>query len=277
MFWQTLPHHISPYLFDAGFFRLHWYGFMYVVAFSVAALLIWYRVKHEKFLYTKEQIFDLLFWLIFGLLIGGRLGYVLVYEPMYYLSHPLQIFSPFGFVDGNLRLVGIAGMSYHGGLIGGILAGLWFAKKRRMDIWELVRFVVPTIPLAYFFGRIGNFINGELYGRATDVPWGMYFPRDPSGVLRHPSQLYEALLEGLLLFAVLWMLKKKNFFKGFFLGAYIIGYGIARFFVEFFREPDPQLGAIALGLTMGQILSGAMIVGGTVFLVVMKRKDERRI
>lgn len=244
---------------------------MYIVAFSVAAILMFYRVKHEKFPYTKEQIFDFLIWVILGIVIGGRVGYVLFYEPLYYLSYPLQIISPFGVVNGQLQLIGIAGMSYHGGLIGAIIASAWFAKKRKMDFWELVRFVIPTIPLGYFFGRIGNFINGELYGRATDVPWGMYFPRDPDGLLRHPSQLYEAALEGLVLFAILWLLRKKKFFKGFFLGLYIIGYGIARFLVEFFREPDLHLGAVLGWLTMGQVLSVCMIVGGGVFLWGMRR------
>ena len=271
--YQHIPSHISPYIFDAGFFRLHWYGFMYVVAFTVATLLMFYRIKHEAFKYTKEQVFDFLVWVVLGIVLGGRFGYVVFYEPLYYIAHPLQIFSPFGYIGGQLQLVGIAGMSYHGGLIGAIIASVLFAKKRKIDMWKLIRFVMPTVPLGYMFGRIGNFINGELYGRATERVFGMYFPSDPSGLLRHPSQIYEAILEGLVLFVILWILRKNKFFKGFFLGVYIAGYGIARFVIEFVRVPDVHLGTVLGPFTMGQVLSSVMIVGALVFLWVMRKHE----
>ncbi len=257
-FYQELPLHISPYIFDAGFFRLHWYGAMYILAFATTILLVLYRLKKESWEFSKETVYDATIWAITGLLVGGRLGYVLFYNFSYYISHPLQILWPFA--DG--KLVGIAGMSYHGGLIGAIVAGLWFAKKRKLSIKKLIDLFIPAIPLGYFFGRIGNFINGELYGRVTTHPLAMNFG---DGLLRHPSQLYEACFEGLILFALLWTIKSKTWAKGRLLGIYMLGYATARFLLEYTREPDAHLGFILGPLTMGQLLSIGMFLIGIVF------------
>jgi phosphatidylglycerol:prolipoprotein diacylglycerol transferase len=194
-------------------------------------------------------------------ILGGRLGYVLFYNLGYYLRHPLEIIFPFEF-SGGLRFVGISGMSYHGGAIAVLIAALIFCRKRGIDFWRLADLFSSVIPLGYTFGRIGNFINGELYGRATDVPWGMIFPLDPKRMLRHPSQLYEAFFEGIVLFALLWAVRKKFSATGLLFALYISGYGAVRFFIEFFREPDVQLGLVLGPFSMGQLLCLLMIMSG---------------
>lgn len=268
--WQHMPERIDPYILEVGSFRIGYYGLMYVLAFLTFYMLLRHRLKSERFDFKADILDDLLPWLIAGVIVGGRLGYVIFYQFEYYLSHPLEIFLPFEFTDG-IRYTGIAGMSYHGGVAGVIVAGLWFARKRKVSFWGLADFACPAIPLGYTFGRIGNFINGELYGRPTALPWGMYFPHDRSGLLRHPSQLYEALFEGIALFALLWALRKKRPFKGFHLGLYLMGYGTVRFFIEFVREPDAHLGFILGPLSMGQALCLLMVAGGGA--ISMFKKD----
>ncbi|MFB6225779.1 MAG: prolipoprotein diacylglyceryl transferase [Candidatus Paceibacteria bacterium] len=258
--WQQIPADLSPYLLQTEYFSIHYYGLMYVVGFSVAFLLIYYRLKYDDFSYKLETILDFFIWVILGIIIGGRLGYVFFYKPIFYLSHPLQIITPFELAGGHLKLVGIRGMSYHGGLIGAVVSVLWFCKNNNIDFWKFTDLAAPAAPLGYMFGRIGNFINQELYGRVTEMPWGMYFQNQDK--LRHPSQLYEAVLEGLVIFLILWPLRNKDYLHGKFLALYIILYGIARFIVEFFRQPDPFLGFILGPLTMGQILSSLMIIAG---------------
>jgi phosphatidylglycerol---prolipoprotein diacylglyceryl transferase len=162
-------------------------------------------------------------------------------------------------------------MSYHGGLIGVVIVTLLFCRKRKINVLRFVDMFCPAIPLGYTFGRIGNFINGELYGRVTTMPWGMYFPLDPSRSLRHPSQLYEALFEGLVLFILLWSIRKKKVSDGFMLGAYLCGYGFVRFFIEFFREPDYQLGFVLSFMSMGQVLCAIMMMAGIIILVWRKQ------
>lgn len=265
--YTELPQLFSPYIVDLGIIKIHWYGAMYVLAFLTAILLIRYRLKHEKrWSFSVTQVYDALLWTIGGLLIGGRLGYVLFYNLEYYLMHPIQIISPFH----NGVLVGIAGMSFHGGLIGAIIGTWWFCKKKNLSLSQFADLIIPTIPLGYTFGRIGNFINKELYGRATDSVIGMNFG---DGIRRHPSQLYEAFFEGIVLFIILWSIRNKQWAQGKLLGLYIIGYGIARFSIEFFREPDEQLGFIAAWLTMGQLLSLAMIIAGILFILWPLRKN----
>jgi phosphatidylglycerol---prolipoprotein diacylglyceryl transferase len=259
--WQSIPYHITPYLFKIGDFQLRYYGLMYLLAFLVGYLLIIYRIKSEKLPYTAEMVQDLLVWVILGVIIGGRIGYVLFYDLGYYLEHPLEIILPFQFA-GGMRFVGISGMSYHGGAIAVILAGIIFCYKKGIDFWKVTDLFCSAAPLGYTFGRIGNFINGELYGRPTEVPWGMFFPLDPDHLLRHPSQLYEALFEGIVLFAILWTLRKKFSFTGAIFAIYIMGYGTIRFFIEFFREPDAHLGFVFGPFSMGQLLCLAMIVTG---------------
>lgn len=270
--WQYLPFQISPNLFTFDSFQIRYYSLMYLVAFFLTYVLVLYRIRQEGYDYKKEMIQDYAFWAILGVILGGRLGYVLFYDFAYYVHHPLEIILPFEFSQG-IRFVGITGMSYHGGAIGVALATLLFCKKRRIDIWRFTELLIPAIPLGYTFGRIGNFINGELYGRVTTVSWGMYFPLDSTGQLRHPSQLYEAFFEGIVLFIILWASRRKSPFDGFLVAAYLVGYGIVRFFIEFFREPDAQLGLIWGFLSMGQVLCVLMMLAGVgIFFYARSRR-----
>lgn len=264
--WQHIPENITPYVFKIGVFQLRYYGLMYLVAFSIIYALAVYRLKREDYDYSREMIQNYFVLAILGVLVGGRLGYVLFYDPAYFIAHPLAIVCPFDF-SGGFHYTGIYGMSYHGGLIGLMVVTPLFCRKQGIDFWRFVDFFAPAIPLGYTFGRIGNFINGELYGRITAVSWGMYFPLDPSSQLRHPSQLYEAFFEGIFLFIILWYLRKKGRFEGFLLALYLIGYGLVRFFVEFVREPDPQLGFVLGPFTMGQILCLCMVLAGIILFL----------
>jgi phosphatidylglycerol:prolipoprotein diacylglycerol transferase len=259
--WQHIPAHMNPNLFEIGAFQIRYYSLMYIVAFFLTYVLVSYRIKHEGYHYSNEIIQDFFVWAILGLILGARLGYVLFYQFDYYAGHPLEIFLPFEFSQG-IRFVGISGMSYHGGAIGVLLASVIFCWKRMIHFWHFADLFCPAIPLGYTFGRIGNFINGELYGRITDVPWGMYFPLAPTHHLRHPSQLYEAFFEGIVLFVILWSLRKRNPFDGFLFALYLFGYGMVRFFIEFLREPDMHLGFIWASLSMGQVLCLLMMLAG---------------
>ncbi len=244
---------------------------MYIVAFVIVYFLVMHRIKNEKYKYTSEDIQDFLVWAMVGVLLGARLGDVLFYNLDYYLYHPLEIFLPFTFSDG-IRFTGISGMSYHGGIIGVIIMSVLFCRKRKFDFWKFADLISPAIPLGYTFGRLGNFINGELFGRVTSMPWGMYFPLDPTQSLRHPSQLYEAFFEGIFLFAVLWALRKKKLFDGALLGLYIFGYGFVRFMIEFFREPDYMVGPISIG----QFLCVLMMLGGIGLLMWRKKAAAKK-
>jgi phosphatidylglycerol:prolipoprotein diacylglycerol transferase len=269
-FWQHIPEHINPNLLEIGSFQLRYYSLMYIVAFFITYLLVAYRIKSEKLNYSIEAVQDYFIWAIIGLLLGARIGYVLFYNLEFYLSHPLAVIFPFDISQG-FRYVGISGMSYHGGLAGVALATVIFCSKRGIRFFHFADLLCSAIPLGYTFGRIGNFINGELFGRATDNAWGMYFPLDPLFQLRHPSQLYEALFEGIVLFVILWSIRKKKYFEGLIFSLYLIGYGIARFFIEFVREPDFQMGFVAGSVTMGQVLCLLMIALG-ITLILIRRK-----
>ena len=264
--WQHLPSHISPSLFSIGSFQLRYYSLMYLVAFAVVYLLFLYRIKRKEIHISSDFFQDYLVWAMVALIVGGRFGYALFYNFNYYLAHPLEIILPFDFSDG-FRFVGLSGMSYHGGLIGVVLVTFYYCYKHKINVWEFGDWICAAVPLGYMFGRFGNFINGELWGRATTVPWGMYFPMDSSGLLRHPSQLYEALFEGLFLFSILWPIRKRNPFHGFTIGLYVFGYGLVRFIIEFFREPDAHLGFVLAFNTMGQLLCLAMMLAGVVILL----------
>ena len=270
--WNHIPEHINPNIIEIGSFRIRHYGLMYIVALLITYLLVMRRLKKERYQYSKTAIQQYSVWAVLGILIGARLGFVLFYDLTYYIAHPLKIILPFEYSNG-FRYLGIAGMSYHGGLVGAILATLFFCCRNKISFWHFADLFSPAIPLGYTFGRIGNFLNGEVYGRVTSVPWGMYFPLDDSGQLRHPSQLYEALFEGIFLFIILWSLRKKRVFDGFHFCLYIIGYGIARFLIEFVREPNPGLGSILHFFTMGQVLCIAMILSG---LFIMLTKITRQ-
>ncbi len=282
-------HHIQPYLFQIGNFQLRYYGLMYVVGFVFFALWMRHLIKRNKIDMTKEEFDSLFSWLIIALLIGGRLGYVLFYNLPYYLQHPLEIIWPFS--DG--RLVGFSGMSFHGGLLACILAGWFWTRKYDKDFFQVGGHVVTVVPLGLFFGRLGNFLNGELWGRISDVKWAMYFPGEagldystPLSVIRqyieagyihprHPSQLYEALLEGLALFLIMLWLHKKDAPGAVRIGVLLIGYAVFRTFCEFFRQPDPQLGFLFGWVTMGQLLSFFMVLAG-IALIVYHLKGKKQ-
>lgn len=248
----------DPVAVHLGPIAIRWYGLMYLVGFGIAFWLGRLRIARAKAgRVTYAMLDDLLFFVVLGVVFGGRLGYVLFYKPAYYFSDPLEILA-----------VWHGGMSFHGGFLGVLLA-VWYAARKHGLRWlELTDFVAPLIPLALAAGRMGNFINGELYGRVTDVPWGMLFHSPGAGALpRHPSQLYEFMLEGVLLFVILWVFSAKPRPVGAVSGAFLLGYGVFRFTAEFFREPDDFLGLLALGLSMGQWLSLPMIVLGLGMLI----------
>jgi phosphatidylglycerol:prolipoprotein diacylglycerol transferase len=273
--WQHLPGRMDPVIFEIGSFRLQYYGLMYIVAFAITYGLASYRLRHERrFHIDTDQLQGLMTAMIIGLIVGARLGYVLFYNFFYYLQHPLEIILPFGF-SGGIHFTGITGMSYHGGLIGVVIGGGIFIKRNRLNFFNMSDLIVPCIPLGYTFGRLGNFINGELYGRATTHPIGMFFPLAPGPDRRHPSQLYEAFFEGIVLFIVLWLIKKKTHTTGAMLGLYLIGYGLVRFFIEYAREPDAHLGFVFLSFSMGQLLCMAMMLAGGSLLFVLKKQAEK--
>jgi phosphatidylglycerol:prolipoprotein diacylglycerol transferase len=241
---------INPEIFRIGPFAVRWYGLMYVLGFATSYLLVLYQLKKKAVAITKAQIDDIYFYLVLGLLVGARLGYILFYNLPFYISHPLEVF-----------VLWHGGMSFHGGAVGTFLFGYWAMKRRGISFFTVADLISPTIPLGLFFGRIGNFINGELYGRPTNVPWAMVFP-NAGDVPRHPSQLYEALLEGIVLFVILWFYKNRKKRDGDVFAVFLILYAVFRIFCEHFREPDVQVGYIFGMVTMGQILSIVMLLMG---------------
>ena len=268
--WQHLPAHMDPVLIQIGNFKLQYYGLMYIVAFAITYGLASYRLRREAhFQISIDQLQGLMTAMILGLIIGARLGYVLFYNFSYYLQHPLEIILPFEF-SGGIRFTGITGMSYHGGLIGVVVATVVFARTHRLNFFRIADLIVPCIPLGYTFGRLGNFINGELYGRVTTLPIGMFFPMAPGPDRRHPSQLYEAFFEGIVLFIFLWIVKNRITTRGSMLALYLMGYGLVRFFIEYTRQPDAHLGFVLLSLSMGQLLCLAMILIGGLLIVYLK-------
>ena len=208
VWWQTLPSKMDPILLSIGSFSIYWYSTMYLVAFGIVYLLCRSKINNKE--YTKltlPEFEDLLSWCFIALIIGARLGYVLFYNFEYYIDNPLEILLPFSIKNGVWKFTGIAGMSYHGGVIGVLIAIWMYARKKDLHLYTVADFLTPAIPLGYFFGRIGNFINGELYGRVTEASIGMYFPNAGDYQLRHPSQLYEAFFEGIVLYFLINSLK----------------------------------------------------------------------
>jgi len=245
---------------------IHWYGITYLVAFGLFLFLAIRRTRLPQFAgtgWTRRDVEDLLFFGVLGTVIGGRLGYVLFYKPGFYFGHPLEIFA-----------VWKGGMSFHGGLLGVIVAMALFARSRGRHFLEVTDLVAPCVPTGFAAGRVGNFINGELWGRfsSPDLPWGMVFPQSGSNLPRHPSQIYQFLLEGMLLFVLLWVYGKKPRGLGQVSGAFLVGYGVLRFIAEFFREPDAFLGLLTFGMSMGQWLCVPMIVAGLWLWVWASRK-----
>lgn len=253
---------IDPVIISIGPLSVRWYGLMYLISFVVAYFLVRRQVlsDYEDDPGKKLQFLEnLIFWLILGLIIGARLGYCLFYGSENYLKNPLELLA-----------VWHGGMSFHGGAIGAFLAGLLYCRREGEDFWLWADRFGVVIPVGLFLGRIGNFINGELYGRVTDVPWAMVFPGG-GPLLRHPSQLYEAFLEGIVLFMVLWSIRQKSWPSGRKLALFFILYSLFRIFVEFFREPDVQLGFVFLGwLTMGQVLSFFLLLAGIILWFLRK-------
>jgi len=267
-FYHNIPKNINSIAFSVGFFDIYWYSLMYLIGFIVIVFLLRWRFLKKESSLNWNDIFDFLIYVFFGILIGGRIGYVFLYNWEYYKNNLFEIISP---INSNGVFVGISGMSYHGALIGAVVVALFFCKKRKISFFKATDFVVPTIPAGYFFGRIGNFLNGELYGRVTDNKLGMFFGHEK--FLRWPSQLLEAFFEGIVLFVILWIIRNKFSQKsGFLTGLYLIGYGVFRFLVEFLREPDWQVGLIFELLTLGQILSLTMIFAGSIICLVVNKK-----
>lgn len=242
-----------------GPIAIHWYGLTYLAAFALFLFLGTRRLRHEPYAslrgaaaWSRKDVEDILFLGVMGVVIGGRLGYCLFYKPSYYLSHPLEILA-----------ISKGGMSFHGGLLGVIVAEIWFARTRGRSLLQVADFVAPCVPTGLAAGRVGNFINGELWGRVADpsLPWAMVF-RGAGDAPRHPSQVYQFLLEGMLLFVLLWLYARKPRRSGQVAGAFLFGYGALRFVAEYFREPDDFLGLLALGMSMGQWLCLPMMAGG---------------
>ncbi|MGQ0657081.1 MAG: prolipoprotein diacylglyceryl transferase [Chromatiales bacterium] len=252
---------IDPIAFRVGPLAVRWYGLSYVAGILAAWALMRWRAARPGSGWPAHDVGDLIFYVALGGVIGGRLGYMLFYNLHAYMQSPLSVFK-----------VWEGGMSFHGGLIGIILAGAWWARRRGRGFLEMADFVAPAGPPALFFGRIANFINGELWGAPTSLPWGMVFPHVDAQP-RHPSQLYEAALEGLVLFVVLWLYSRKPRPPGSVIGLALLGYGLIRVLIEFVREPDGHLGYLAGGwLTMGQVLSLPMILIGAVLLILAYRR-----
>lgn len=254
---------IDPIAFSIGPLAVRWYGLMYLAGFAAGWWLGLRRIASGRSPVTRAQFDDLLFLSVLGVILGGRLGYVAFYKPGYYASHPLEIFA-----------IWQGGMSFHGGFLGVLVAVAFVAWRQRLNWWDLMDFIAPLVPLGIAAGRLGNFINGELWGRVTDLPWGMVF-RGAGNLPRHPSQLYEMALEGFALFALLWWFSARPRPRMQVSALFLIGYGVFRFVCEFAREPDAFLGFLALGLSMGQWLSLPMIMAGLLLWYYSLRAKPR--
>jgi phosphatidylglycerol:prolipoprotein diacylglycerol transferase len=248
---------IDPVALQLGPLAIHWYGLTYLAAFALFVGLARLRLRQAPYaqlvaqgLWAKQDIEDLLFYGVVGVVLGGRVGYCLFYKPIYYAAHPLEVFA-----------VWQGGMSFHGGMLGVISAMALFAWQRKRPWFLVTDFIAPCVPTGLAAGRVGNFINGELWGRAADpsLPWAMVFPQSGSAMARHPSQVYQFLGEGLLLFVLMWLYARKPRAVGAVSGVFLIGYGGLRFMAEYFREPDAHLGLLTLGLSMGQWLCVPMV------------------
>ena len=253
----------DPVALAIGPLSIRWYGLMYLAAFAQFWWLGRHRINSRPSSgWTVEQLDDLLFYGVLGVILGGRLGQVLFYEPGYYLPHPLEILA-----------VWKGGMSFHGGFLGVLVAMALWSRKYRRNWLEVTDFIAPLVPLGLAFGRIGNFINGELWGRAADpsLPWAMIFPQAGDMVPRHPSQLYHVGLEGLALFVILWLYSAKERSRGAVSGAFLVGYGAFRFITEYFREPDAGIFGHSYTISMGQWLSLPMILVGLWMLARSRR------
>jgi phosphatidylglycerol---prolipoprotein diacylglyceryl transferase len=304
------PEWLSPVIIPGLPFR--WYGMMYLVAFGVAYLLFMRQMKERRLAVDPDDVTNLFFWAIVSLLLGARIFAAVIYDPSgRYLARPWLVFWPF---DEQMRFTGLQGMSYHGGVVGAVIGIVTYCRIKKIDVLEWGDMLCAAIPAGFTFGRLGNFINGELYGKVTTAPWGMIFPNAKRldtrvswvaetaqklgiefsegafvNLPRHPSQLYQAFFEGVVLWAILWFIvRHRKPFSGFVIGAYMIGYGFFRFVIEYFREPDEGLGYVLsltgsdnppqrftslLDFSTGQILSLLMILGGGILLYILYRRS----
>lgn len=263
---NNIYHMLDPIAFSLGPFVVRWYGLAYVMGFICAAFVLWHTAKRWRVRVDTDSLLTIMLCVIIGVIVGGRLGYVLVYGNGYYFAHPAEILA---FNQG--------GMSFHGGLIGALLSGIVAARVTHIPYLTLADLGCIAAPIGLFFGRCANFVNGELWGAPTDAPWGVVFGGAAGMMPRHPSQLYEALLEGVLLFILLFALSRKRPPRpqGTFLGIFLIVYGCCRFLVEFVRQPDAQIGYLWGGwLTMGQVLSTPLVVVGVCVLIYAVRAKK---
>jgi phosphatidylglycerol:prolipoprotein diacylglycerol transferase len=255
---------IDPVLIKLGPIAIRWYGLMYVLGLIAAFFMIKARAAQRQVALTLDDLHDLILYAAIGVILGGRLGYTLFYNLPYYLDHPAKLLA-----------IWEGGMSFHGGLIGVMVAVWVFCRRKGYAFYTIADLATPAVPIGLGLGRLGNFINGELFGRATDVPWCMVFDKTGGGpVCRHPSQLYEALLEGVVLFTFIWALGRRPRPAGTLFWAFMTGYAACRIFVEFFREPDAHLGLLAGLLSMGQVLSAPMLLLGLFMLAIVQRKQK---
>ncbi len=255
--------HIDPIIIQLGPLALRWYGLMYLIGFLAANYLANKAADNSHGQWTREQVSDLLFYGFLGVILGGRIGYVLFYQFDYFLMEPSYLFK-----------IWQGGMSFHGGLLGVITAIAVFSRKYHKSFLQVGDFVAPLVPIGLGLGRLGNFINAELWGRPTDVPWAMIFPTDPQHLPRHPSQLYEFFLEGVVLFTILYVVTRKPRSLGLPSGLFLIFYGLFRIIVEFFREPDEQLGLYFSLISQGQLLSLPMIFAGIALIYIGKKQSQ---
>jgi phosphatidylglycerol---prolipoprotein diacylglyceryl transferase len=260
----TIPYpNIDPVFLRIGPVQLRWYGLMYMLSFIIGFFVIRRLAKYRKLNMTTDDLYDLLFYLILGVMVGGRLGYVLFYDLGSYLRDPLAVFK-----------IWQGGMSFHGGFLGMLLAAWYITRKKGWNFFDIADLVSTAAPIGLGLGRLGNFINGELFGRPTNVPWAMVFP-EGGNMPRHPSQLYEALLEGPVLFLLLRWIYKKNFYRGTVFWALLAFYGLFRFLVEFVREPDVQIGFDLGPFTRGQELTFPMLVIGLTMMIIFMRRPRQ--
>ena len=271
--WNNIYTIFDPVAFSIGSLSVHWYGIMYATAFISAVMIAKWLVKKDKLNISQDSLDSYIWWVEIGVILGARIGYILFYDlnTSYYLTHPWQIFNPF---DSEGSFVGISGMSYHGALAGFIIASILWCKKYKTNFWFMVDIAALAVPLGYIFGRIGNFLNKELVGRITDFSWGIYV----DGILRHPSALYEAFLEGFVIFVILFIARTKKQFDGQLGLLYVILYSIMRIIAEIFREPDIQLGFL-LGtswLTMGMIISFMFAVLSTIVYALVYKTNKTK-
>lgn len=267
--WNYIYTHFNPVAFNLGPLAVHWYGIMYALAL-ISALYIAKFFSKRYFKSILPKTLDSYFlWVEIGVILGARIGYIIFYDPnaLYYFTNPWQIFNPFA----NGVFVGIRGMSFHGALIGFLIATWGFSKKHKKNPWLFLDLVALSVPLAYVFGRVGNFLNQELVGKATEVPWGIYV----AGILRHPSQLYEAFLEGIIVFIILLFYRKKQRFTGELIAMYGLFYSLARFIAEFWREPDYQIGYLFKEwISMGQFLSFFVAISSILLYFYLYKKSQ---